>query len=192
MTLGSNIGTTVTGILAAISTKGSQLSEALQIALCHLFFNISAVLIFYPIPLMRFPISLAKILGRVTSKYRWFAVFYLVFMFIIMPVTVFGLSYAGPQYLFGIGGPLFGLSLIVVVINILQRKNPKLLPRKLHNWEFLPLVCHSCGQIDRLVTCASCQPRQCQSKQYRVEGREGEDCALRVISTQGCDNSTDL
>lgn len=59
MTLGSNIGTTVTGILAAMSVKGKHSGEAMQIALCHMFFNVTAVLIFYPIPFMRIPIPMA-------------------------------------------------------------------------------------------------------------------------------------
>ena len=50
LTLGANIGTTVTGLLAALV---SGKVEALQVALCHLFFNISGIIIWYPIPFMR-------------------------------------------------------------------------------------------------------------------------------------------
>jgi sodium-dependent phosphate cotransporter len=40
-TLGSNIGTTITGILAALTaTTPQELRNSLQIALCHTFFNI--------------------------------------------------------------------------------------------------------------------------------------------------------
>ena len=40
-TLGSNIGTTITGIMAALtSTTAQELRNSLQIALCHTFFNI--------------------------------------------------------------------------------------------------------------------------------------------------------
>ena len=40
-TLGSNIGTTITGILAALTATGAEeLKNSLQIALCHTFFNI--------------------------------------------------------------------------------------------------------------------------------------------------------
>lgn len=40
-TLGSNIGTTVTGILAALTaTSQKELRNSIQIALCHTFFNI--------------------------------------------------------------------------------------------------------------------------------------------------------
>ncbi|CAG5114575.1 unnamed protein product [Candidula unifasciata] len=153
MTLGSNIGTTVTGILAAMSVKGKHSDQALQIALCHLFFNLTAVAIFYPIPFMRFPIPLAKMLGRITSKYRWFAGVYLVGMFLVIPVIVFALSYAGWIYLLIVGGPLFLLFLVVTIINVLQVKHPNYLPLRLRNWEFLPLFCHSCSPYDRIISC---------------------------------------
>lgn len=41
LTLGSNVGTTVTGILAAFSASASTLKYSLQIALCHSLFNVS-------------------------------------------------------------------------------------------------------------------------------------------------------
>ena len=41
LTLGSNVGTTTTGLLAAMTASNDQLKPALQIALCHLCFNIS-------------------------------------------------------------------------------------------------------------------------------------------------------
>ena len=93
LTLGSNIGTTATGVLAALAAPGDKLSAALQIALVHLFFNITGILIFYPIPSMRWPIGMAKKLGEITATYRWFAVFYLLVMFLVIPALVFGLSF---------------------------------------------------------------------------------------------------
>lgn len=54
LTLGANIGTTFTAILASlVSTKTS----AIQIALCHFFFNIFGILIWFPIPQMRALVS---------------------------------------------------------------------------------------------------------------------------------------
>ena len=53
LTLGANLGTTFTGILAALTSDPASLGKALQISLCHLFFNISGVLLFYPVPLLR-------------------------------------------------------------------------------------------------------------------------------------------
>jgi len=87
LVLGSNIGTTATALLAGFAS-GSR--NALQIALCHLIFNISAILIFYPVPLMRCPLGMCRVLGSTTAKYRWFAIFYLFVMFFIIPGVVMG------------------------------------------------------------------------------------------------------
>ncbi|KGL80157.1 Sodium-dependent phosphate transport protein 2A, partial [Tinamus guttatus] len=44
LTLGSNIGTTTTAILAALASPKEKLASSFQIALCHFFFNISGIL----------------------------------------------------------------------------------------------------------------------------------------------------
>lgn len=157
LTLGANIGTTVTGILAALSTQGPYMRDALQIALCHMFFNLSGTLLFFPIPFTRIPVPMAKLLGRKTARYRWFAVFYLLFMFIIFPAVVFALSYAGWIYLGIIGGPLLLLFLVSCVINVLQVKRKRWLPPFLRTWDFLPLCLHSLDPVDQVVTsCLFC------------------------------------
>merc|ERR1711998_249283 len=42
--LGANIGTCITGVLAALAADGSKLAITLQVAYCHLLFNISGIL----------------------------------------------------------------------------------------------------------------------------------------------------
>ncbi|XP_078692345.1 sodium-dependent phosphate transport protein 2B-like [Branchiostoma floridae x Branchiostoma belcheri] len=152
LTLGSNIGTTTTGLLAAFANSGAKLEKGLQIAICHLFFNLSGIMVFYPLPFLRFPIKMAKWLGNTTADYRWFAVLYLVLMFFVFPALVFGLSLAGWQYLAAIGGPLAFLVVVIIVINVLQHKYPKVLPAKLKNWEWLPLWMRSLQPLDNLIT----------------------------------------
>ena len=84
LTLGANIGTTTTGIMAAMANDNTKdLQNALQIAFCHLFFNISGIILFYPIPFMRWPIPMAKFLGNETAKYRWYAIAYLIVVFFL-------------------------------------------------------------------------------------------------------------
>ena len=54
MFLGSNIGTTFTSFLAALTQSDSDhFKDTIQGSLIHLFFNIIGVLLFYPIPFMR-------------------------------------------------------------------------------------------------------------------------------------------
>lgn len=164
LTLGSNIGTTVTGILAALSQQGDHLANALQIALCHLFFNVTGIILFYPIPFMRFPIGMAKSLGRTTSKHRWFAIVYIILLFVVLPIAGFGLSVAGWVYLGTIGGSLLFIFIVILIINAIQRKRPSCLPAVLRSWDFLPLWMHSLKPIDQLLT-RICKCRCCRKLQ---------------------------
>ncbi|XP_039256967.2 sodium-dependent phosphate transport protein 2B-like [Styela clava] len=159
LTLGSNIGTTTTGLLAALASSGNKLHHALQLSLCHFFFNITGILIWYPIPHMRnIPIKGAKALGNKTAKHRWFAVVYLIFVFFLIPTLVLGLSIADEWALWGF---LIAVALVlipVIILSILQSKIPKRLPEKLRTWEFLPLWMHSLKPYSSLFgNCCSCR-----------------------------------
>ncbi|KAM6939094.1 sodium-dependent phosphate transport protein 2B-like [Lycodopsis pacificus] len=152
LTLGSNIGTTTTAILAAMASPGETLSESLQIALCHFFFNVMGILLWYPIPFTRLPIRLARGLGNHTAEYRWFAGLYLILCFLVLPLSVFGLSLAGWQVLVGVGTPIIALVIFVIVINVMQSRCPRFLPRCLRSWDFLPRPLHSMRPWDAAVT----------------------------------------
>jgi len=90
ITLGANIGTTCTGLLAALVTGKI---NALQVALCHLSFNILGVFILYPIKSIREkPIKMAKFMGQIARKFKWFPCIYIVLMFIIGPLVILGIS----------------------------------------------------------------------------------------------------
>jgi sodium-dependent phosphate cotransporter len=157
LTLGSNIGTTTTALLAALAASPEALHDTLQISLVHLFFNITGILLFYPIPFMRFPIPMAKFLGNETAKYRWFAILYLVGMFFFLPGIVLGLSIAGPIALLIVGVPFLTILVAVAIIKIFQRKKPSLLPRVMRDWKWLPLGCRSLELYDRqFAKCACC------------------------------------
>lgn len=192
LTLGSNIGTTTTGILASLAASSDRLKPALQIALCHLCFNVTGILLFYPIPITRIPIRLAKIMGNTTAKYRWFAVFYVAFMFFVLPMSVFALSMAGIHIMSIVCGIVAVFCLIVVVINILQKKRPSFLPKVLRNWDFLPCKwMHSLEPYDRVITkvigalksmCCSC----CKKPEEKPVPKEVEMALLE----NGVDNKT--
>ena len=149
LTLGSNLGTTGTSVLAALASPPETFSVSLQTALIHLFFNLTGVVLWYPVPFLRnIPISVAKLLGNTTAKYRWFAVVYIFVVFLLAPGFVFLLSWLGWQYLAGIGGPIFVVILLVIIINVLQRKMPKILPVPLRTWAWLPRCMRSFGPMD--------------------------------------------
>ncbi|KAM6963075.1 solute carrier family 34 member 2b [Aplochiton taeniatus] len=176
LTLGSNIGTTTTAILAAMASPGETLANSLQIALCHFFFNIAGILLWYPIPITRIPIRLAKALGNRTAQYRWFAVVYLFLLFFLMPLVIFGLSIAGWQVLVGVGVPVVTLAVFAIVVNLMQARCPRFLPAGLRNWDFLPQPLHSLKPWDRVVTSALglCGSRCCCCCK-RCRNTEGEE-----------------
>ena len=78
-------------------------------------------------------------------------------MFLVFPGFIFLLSLAGPIVIYVVFVPIAALLLLITMVNLLQRKNPKLLPAKLQNWEFLPEPVRSLEPIDRLVV--SCLTR---------------------------------
>jgi len=88
-TMGANIGTTVTGILAALA-KGDTLG--LGIAFVHTLFNLTGVAIFLPIKRIRgIPVALAQRLATLTLVSRWYAVVYILVVFFVVPlVGIFG------------------------------------------------------------------------------------------------------
>lgn len=151
LTLGANIGTTATSVLAAFAQDPSTLRDSLQIALCHLFFNISGILLFFPLPFFRPPIQGAKFLGTQTAKYRWFAVMYLVFAFFLFPAAGFALSVASWIALAAVFIPIGIVILGIFIIKLLQRKCPKCLPRKLRDWKWLPECLRSLAPFDRFL-----------------------------------------
>merc|ERR1712006_70495 len=64
------LGATVTAILAALVIFTF---PALQIAFCHLFINLFGILLFYCIPYTRrYPLNMARALGKLTKLGKWF------------------------------------------------------------------------------------------------------------------------
>lgn len=89
-TVGANIGTTVTALIAALST-GSP--GAVTVAFSHLFFNLSGTAIIYvPPPVRKIPLLAARALGRLAVRNRLFAVAYAVVLFYLVPFLLIFLT----------------------------------------------------------------------------------------------------
>jgi len=85
-TIGANIGTTVTAMIAALATGSA---DALTIAFAHLLFNVAGMLLVYvPPPIRAIPIFLATKLGDLAARSRVLAGTYIIFMFYILPVIL--------------------------------------------------------------------------------------------------------
>ena len=84
-TLGANIGTTVTALLAAITGTVS----ALVAAFSHLLFNITGILVIYGIPLLRnIPLTLAENMADIAVSKKYIPILYLITIFILIPFTI--------------------------------------------------------------------------------------------------------
>ncbi|XP_028259418.1 sodium-dependent phosphate transport protein 2B-like [Parambassis ranga] len=193
LTLGSNIGTTTTAIFAAMASPGETLANSLQIALCHFFFNIMGILLWYPIPFTRVPIRLARGLGNKTARYRWFAGLYLILCFLVLPLGVFGLSLAGWQVLVGVGVPIIVLAIIVIIINVMQSRCPRFLPKFLHNWNFLPCPMRSLAPWDTVVTMflEGCRCRFCRCCRKNQEEEMIAGMSLEMHGNQAMSRDED-
>ena len=89
--MGANIGTTITALLAAIF----QSEAAISLAIVHLLFNLTGVIVFFLIPyLSNVPIYLAKKMGRVTMKARLVGFVYILLAFFLIPFTLIYFSQA--------------------------------------------------------------------------------------------------
>jgi sodium-dependent phosphate cotransporter len=90
ITVGANIGTTVTAILASFATGNI---AAITVAFTHFLFNIIGVFVIYPIKRIRaIPIFLAKKLGYLASIKRRYVIIYVLTAFFIIPGMLIFLS----------------------------------------------------------------------------------------------------
>jgi len=84
ITLGANIGTTITALLAALAAGTV---DGLTIAFTHTLFNIAGIALVYALPRTRYiPVQLAERLADVATRQRWAAIAYVVGAFILVPI----------------------------------------------------------------------------------------------------------
>ena len=84
MTLGANVGTTVTALMASLATGNP---AAVTVAVVHTLFNLSGIALFYPIrALRRIPLRLAAGLADVAAERRSTAIIYAVGVFVVVPL----------------------------------------------------------------------------------------------------------
>ncbi len=92
-TLGANIGTCITALLAATAVTGANAVFALQIALVHLLFNIAGILVIFGLPFLRdLPVKCAEMLAGCAVKSKMAVAAYLGVVFILVPGLVLSMS----------------------------------------------------------------------------------------------------
>ncbi|WP_421227382.1 Na/Pi symporter [Aeromonas enteropelogenes] len=85
-TLGANIGTTITALLAATALSGEGAHLGLTVALVHVLFNIFGVTLIYGLPFLRdLPVRAAEKLAEVGSENKMLAFGYVLGLFFMLP-----------------------------------------------------------------------------------------------------------
>ena len=149
LTIGANIGTTITALLASLTQTGLHFRQSVQIALTHFLFNLSGCILWYILPYFRrIPICLSRRIGRIVSEYRWFALVYIAIVFFLFPLIVLLLALihwlVAVLFLF----LLFLLLILILIINYYQNTNTNRLPAILRSWTFLPRAFRSFSYWD--------------------------------------------
>lgn len=85
VTLGANLGTTITALLASLAVD---LRAGLVVALSHTVFNLLGILVIYPIPaIRRIPVLVAERLAGQASRNYLLVGAYVVGIFLLMPLV---------------------------------------------------------------------------------------------------------
>ena len=83
-TLGANVGTTITAMLAALAVGEV---PAVTVALAHMLFNVCGILVIWPLPaIRRLPIVMAEKMTNVAMYSRIIPVVWILFFFFAVPV----------------------------------------------------------------------------------------------------------
>lgn len=94
-TLGANIGTCITALLAATAVSGPNAVFALQIAFVHLSYNVIGVAFIYGVPFLRdIPIKAAESLAILAVKNKLYVAAYILLVFFVLPLVLIGGSQA--------------------------------------------------------------------------------------------------
>ncbi|MAI65666.1 MAG: sodium:phosphate symporter [Alteromonas sp.] len=88
-TLGANVGTCITALIAALGVVGVNSGFALQIALVHLIYNVLGVTLIYGVRFLRdIPINLSYQLSVLASEQKLYGAAYVGGLFFIIPLGI--------------------------------------------------------------------------------------------------------
>ena len=107
ITLGANLGTTITALLASLAVD---LQAGLVVALTHTLFNLAAIVAIYPVRQIRYvPVQLAERLADLAVDHRAFVILYVGALFVVGPL---------------LGIVIFGLRSLLMVMRFFRRRGP--------------------------------------------------------------------
>jgi len=167
VTVGCDIGTTFTGLIAAFASPGAGFQRSMQVSLSHLFFNVIGACLWFVVPIMRqIPIGVARFAGRRTALYRWWAVNYIIGFFFVLPILAFVISIFSEAALVAILCIVLGVLLFVVIINAVRTTDcgQHCLPSFLKSWKWLPAWMRSLAPYDYFCSCVWCPCKSCKNQ----------------------------
>ena len=86
VTLGANIGTTLTALMASLAVSGPNAEAGVVIALTHLMFNLTGIALIYPVAAVRrLPLTAARKLADVAVGSKVLAIVYVAVLFYALP-----------------------------------------------------------------------------------------------------------
>lgn len=91
-TLGANLGTTATALIASFATSADTPAQAqvgVALVFSHMLFNTIGSVVWYPLKVV--PIGMAKWWSRQVARSRHFAVLHVTLFFFVLPIIVIGL-----------------------------------------------------------------------------------------------------
>ena len=92
-TVGANIGTTMTAVIAAFGFSGFEATAAMTAAAVHLFYNLLAALVIFTLPFLRpLPVIGASWLGNLGAKNKLYVVAWLAGLFVVIPALLIGIT----------------------------------------------------------------------------------------------------
>jgi sodium-dependent phosphate cotransporter len=96
VTLGANLGTTVTALVASMAAPPETARLAVQIAVVHLLFNLSAIALIFPVESIRkIPLQAARALANSAVRSKKIALLYLVCLFYALPALLMAVTSGG-------------------------------------------------------------------------------------------------
>ncbi len=92
-TLGANVGTTVTAIIASTAIVGPTAVLAMQIAAVHLLFNLFAIGIIFGLPVLReIPMKMSMALAALAQRNKAYVFAYIACVFFVVPLAALGVT----------------------------------------------------------------------------------------------------
>lgn len=108
LTLGANVGTTFTAVVAGLASGEL---NGLAAAFIHVYYNIIGIIIFYPIKNIRkVLVNSSYLFGKTIQRFNWFGVAYILILYIVIPVYLLLVS-----VLIGEGGKTIWIGISIII-----------------------------------------------------------------------------